>query len=280
MGIKWKRWKRSNLTAFESPPVSGIGRGELKLTNEPGTPFKGGEVMGGRFTYDILDKRKGKWEVKEVADENALIRVGIEGQVYVSAFKTKLDAVMSCLDRFVDMLPDIDPEDLDPIDPRAFKKAYQIVKAQCTKMEYGVGTILGGTSKYPIGLYQLCDLAGEFLAKGDVLRTKVNLFDNEEVDTRELAIFALEHGNSFGRLRINSVDIARGYLSHPFIGDPSRLARSWRTLVRPSVLFPDVKGVVLVNKELGYSIIPKKAIDRNLKFHLISKGAIKLKIRR
>ena len=275
--INWIKWNVLNATPFDANDlpadqrVKGTGNGELKLVNDVGAPFFGGRLMGGYTAYDIVLADGKKYEVKEIKTDREEMRIGTEGSVFISRLKRKLDITVDQILDFIHEAPTSKEHDNIAIHITSMKKFLD-------KMEYSRGLMLGGTTKNKIGFYQICQTLNKIVKS----YSGCKFIDVPQlgipIPAVEFAIFARKYSIEPEVLGVTRMEMAKHLLSHEYFENPESFKSDWDNVAKPSSLFPDIEGVVVVNKEKGYSIIRKECFDTSLEFVRITKGSVKIRI--
>jgi hypothetical protein len=77
-----------------------------------------------------------------------------------------------------------------------------------------------------------------------------------------------------------TIEIARSHLRSHFFYDPEKMWTSLIEIAKPSQVFGNVKGVIIVDKVKGFKIIFLNEIDKYIEFPEISKGVLKMRLTR
>lgn len=273
--VQWSPWRASNDVAFEST-LSGVGRGEQKMLRELHLMGDKGALRGGyENSYDILDSRGQRWEVKEV-DSNLEIRPGKDG--------------IRSADELVDVLRDI-VVDLDHLFERYESRRHQLLsnfvysgKSKIIEGSIPKGMVFGQTHENPVGLIALLDdLAWHVLNSDRTMVQALIQVGRSKAEARQFELLDLL--KILPDMDAADVSVAeRMYkeireMKHAsYILNPQMIAELWRTSSLPSKAFKYVSGLILVNEFDGYSIVPLKSIDKHMRFERITAGKSKFKL--
>lgn len=270
---RWHHWSPDNTVSYEHLPRRGAGKGEAKLIAES---CFGGEIQGGTVSYDILDSQGRKWEVKEL-DKSREVRLGVESTEEVIHFWT--EAVMCCrqIEKFTEMSGAFSSCDVNNFDP--FEHHVENFVSEGSRKilrgEMAKGTILGGTRQTPVGLKQIVDYLGSHIISATKRYAEVG-HPSLLVPYEAVIGFLLEQGEDPSVLNPDPLEVARSVLRHPFFKDPGILSRAWAEASKPSVVFGQVDGVIMVN-ETGFFVVPRERLDSYFKFERISQRVARFK---
>src|SRR3990167_9160087 len=114
----WTRWSPKAKRVSMVPTRSGVGPGEERLAKEIG-----GEVQGPSVSYDVVDSRGRKWEVKN-PDKSGRIRTGVEGFQKAEPLLRQLTSVAELIVHVVDKIREaqstgekfVSPDEMDVLE--------------------------------------------------------------------------------------------------------------------------------------------------------------------
>lgn len=252
-----------------------IGPGERRVAK-----IVDGKVVGGSVSYDIVDSRGGKWEVK--APDNSLeIKTGVEGKAALAPVREKIEHVCNVIaDAFsgstADVIADVLERDtIDDID-RFVKNDIPQIKA---------GELSG---KRIDALIEVMLLISDVVQEIDTLTSSSGKkyvalgVDGPDVEFR----IGLPAYIKIGRIldlddddmNISAADIFKSKFDEPEFRDPDAWYKNvWGSMLHASQVFGHVDGMFFVNRD-GYRFVKSGDIDDVLKFVRITRGSPVFKV--
>ncbi len=265
----WVDWSPENPHKYRAGDRD-TGPGELKLAWE-----LGGEIQGHSVSYDVIDARGNKWEVKE-PDASSAIRPGVEGRRAVDGIRSTLDDVCRQLRRGFSR---IDMSALPAYESSAGIKSFDVEKFIENDVpaimggEISQGRIMGKSHRNPVGLLQVLEYVKHLIGDADKCRRKVTWNGAErDVDIGTYVRTSRELGLADSDIGVEVCDLFAGTFPHLAFRKPRTFIRDvWLRGVRASTVFANVTGVVLVSQQ-QFMLIPQGELDDHLRFMRISKG--------
>lgn len=290
------------------PPTKGVGPGELScvaallgldkrsLSNPKSKDFLMNFVSGQKDRFDLtvpseIDGNKineayvGHWEVK-APDINSEIRPGAEGlgsmakaYRFFEEAAWQINDFMEAIDKedlFVDLQKIISKKELQKIVTFSSIDVPRIVDGELPKSR-----IFGSKDGKRLGLIQVAsllqkcksdktvdvkfekDVSGNAPIELYVMMNERNVFSDTKIVKEKMSLTDLQY-------------VAERYLTNDSFKDPTTIEKKFLSLSMASCVFPNTKGVILVNAN-EFMIIPTEKLNSVMTFSRVSQKKPKFK---
>lgn len=269
----------------------GIGRGEEKVVWEFKKMGRQAKVVGGAFGYDIVELDGRKWEVKE-PDSEMSIRPGHVGRTSVSSLVQTIKGISRTIARAVEHSVPVDLPGIDVFVERALKSV--------EKGEISNGFFFGGTKTNPRGLLDVVTSVSRWITSRNSHhvttsleyksnRKTVNIERKTPYDSviHQIASSYFSSPNWKDLQDLASLDIDPDSLFAstfydetvlPYIRDPSLLSKLWHSGTSARETFSETDGLIVVDEEDGFVVIPNSKLDRHVKFLRITQNTARFRL--
>ena len=296
--ISWTPWSKKARTLPFKSTKKGIGNGEARLAAE-----LRGTVQGQNVSYDVVDAEGRRWEVKEpgatkelrIEQEGTLKVLGVLQTIrtitnrLVKLFSSKQTGSAYYIEPFFNEKERSDSKiagsaNLDYIRSFLSENAVNMLRGEITYNRLmafkdvlnRISSVLNREEYYRRGNrkaeYAFYDKANEYV--GNMKMTPIAA---AEMAAKLQLKVALQSGQK--EMDLDDSDWVHNLFfkglsktsSLAFV-DPERfIQKIWHDAIRPSELFGDVDGVVLVN-DAGYRVLTRDILDKELYFKRISRS--------
>ena len=297
--ISWTPWSKKAASLPFKSKKKGIGNGEDRLAVE-----FGGAVQGQNVSYDIVDAEGRRWEVKEPGATKEL-RIEQEGTLKVLGV---LQTIRTITNRLVKLFDPKQTGNAYYVEPFFIDKEQSSSKVSGrANLDY----IRSFLAENAVNMLRGEITYNRLMAFKDVLNRVSLVLDREEYYKRgnfkaEYAFYDKSSNEYVGNMKITPIAATRmaanlqlkvvlqsgqkemdlddrDWVHNMFFKglpktsslaftDPERfIQKIWHNAIRPSELFGDVDGVVLVS-DAGYRVLPRNILDKELFFKRISRS--------
>jgi hypothetical protein len=252
-----------------------IGPGERRVAK-----IVDGKVVGGSVSYDIVDSRGGKWEVK--APDNSLeIKTGVEGKAALAPVREKIERVCNIIaDAFSNLTTNII---VNVLERDTIDDINKFIENDIPQIKAGE---LSG--KRMDALIDVMLLISDVIQEIDTLtihsgKKYVALgVDGPDIEFRVGLPTYIKIGLTLDLddddMNISAADIFKSKFDEPEFRDPGAWYKNvWNSMLRASQVFGHVDGIFFVNQD-GYRFVKSVNIDNVLKFVRITRGSPVFKI--
>jgi len=270
---EWIPWSKRALK-IDYNKREGVGPGEDRLALE-----LNGKVQGGNVSYDIIDDKGKKWEVKQ-PDNAKEIRPGTEGLAALQRAKAELEAVISQLMNGYKKAKDelniadfLTPEEMVSIEEFLNEDALMIQKGEISKLRAN-------------NILNILKIFHNHITppKKQQNDKRIELGDDEvniqkNVDSRVFAKVGLMIDVPLEDLNLSDKEIFSSFFHNTAFLNPEKwFQENWVNAAKASNVFGGTDGVILVDSTKGYCIIPKEQFDSKIIFNRISQGKPRFKV--
>ena len=268
--MTWHRWTTASAGVEFDDDGWNRGRGERRAGAELGLV-----VSGGRDTFDLVDEHDPtfRWEVKELSDAGSCaIRTGKIGTELAAEFFGDAREAVRQLRRLATLsLTAADSLALDGVVEFIEREAHRF-----TGVSFLTSDVMGArrTKNKPgrLGLRGAASVAGTALAHAMPLDDETVITVGPVVvsgpgraATRAAATIAAKLDVAV------KANIAMFAVDHPLAVDDRSVDHAWRRVGDPALAFPDVVGIVFVNRRRGFMVVPRERFNDVLRFNGINK---------
>lgn len=274
----WQPWPANVKNVPYEPKQKGVGPGEERLAK-----ILDGTVQGGGESYDIVDAKGRKWEVKEPSGGlRGEIRPGTEGLAAVQDAFSRIKNVVKRVENVFGTKAMsrtagaagamMGPEVIGKITSFVTQEAPMLMKGEVSKgrMEAlaEVLHLINAALRTEEGDDQPATASGtKHVEMGD---TEHKVEQDVDLNTYVKLGHVLKLGPK--DLGVTPGDVLRSTFNGLAFRNPDKFMETvWKQAAMASVVFGHTSGVILV-AVTGYRIVPKADLDNVLVFNRITKG--------
>lgn len=275
---KWSSFDVSDLKYKKDP----YGPGEQFLAK-----IFAGSVQGSKLSFDLYlphsdGKSFGKYEVKEIATDTALVRPGTEGRALGAKMRAGIDVVMTTFKASVDLVR-ASRRIRNSVSKDVELHTLYLKIEEFLDSEYDNILLKGEISRDRFAdLKAIIELAQRIVLKSKIKAPNIEVSVNKQIisltsDQLYKFYVILSSGVGDDTKILDTIDERSFFistLSHIVSIDAEKFIKDLDVGGMPSNLFKNVVGIFIVDSE-GFSYVSKPNFDRRFVYNSISQGVPK-----
>lgn len=272
--VKWSPWPEEAKSVDFVSVMKGFGDGEQRIAF-----IFGGSMMGGNKSYDVLIRGHGKWEVKDLTNDNE-IRPGTQGTRAYSVVQTRIISAFIEMSKFIeDAFLNDSLECATVRERRTLMYIRDFVNAN-----YALIVEAGEVSKSRfLELRKVVTYVSQFKQKRESDVVHALLTDDffiEDLDHRTYVSIAkqLAKSNNVVAARFDRMDLALENLKDEMFDDPDELVKLVETIKPSNIFGTHADGLILVHREQGFIVLDNHVMDDVIVFDQITQSKPKFKL--